>query len=308
MGNTLHKPVLFESLGGHPSIFDVLEPKPGDSILDCTVGLGGHAEEFMKRIGVSGSLMAFDADKENVDASEKLLGKNSNVTLIHSNFRELSLLNLPTFDVIFADLGISSPHLDDPGRGFSFRFEGPLDLRLDRSKGETAADLLERASEKQLFEIFADLGEVPRSSALTKHLLDLRTKGTHIKTTTKLKSAVEEVFAWKAASVLPQVFQALRMAVNDELGALRNLLDSIPKLLNVGGRAGIISFHSLEDRMTKQAFREWSSAKKNERTGQDVSPAPFILLTKKPVTPSPEEISKNPRSRSAKFRAVQKRS
>jgi 16S rRNA (cytosine1402-N4)-methyltransferase len=303
----LHVPVLFESFGPkHPSVFDVLQPKAGDCVLDCTLGLGGHAEKFLELVGANGHVTGLDADADNQKIVSEKFGTRKNFTMIHANFRDIATLNLPMFDVIFADLGLSSPHLDDPTRGFSFRFEGPLDLRLDRSQGETAAELLLRATEKELFEIFADLGEVPSSSKLSKHLIQMREKGEMIKTTTGLKKAVEEVFQWRSSSVLPQIFQALRMSVNNEIGALENLLFALPSFLKTGGRAGIISFHSLEDRLVKQAFRDWTTAEKDETTGQDRTAAPFTLLTKKALVPSPEEIQKNPRSRSAKFRAVQK--
>lgn len=306
MSELSHVPVLFDSHADVPSVFDVLNVQPGDDVLDCTLGLGGHAKRFCELVGKDGTVTGLDADSDNQTlAIENLKGEES-FAMIHANFSMIADLDLPPFDIIFADLGLSSPHLDDPSRGFSFRFDGPLDLRLDRTRGLTAADLLATITEKELFETFADLGEISGSTKLAKHLVELREKNQLITTTADLKKAVEDVFQWKANTVLAQVFQALRMKVNNELGALEALLSAIPHMLKPGGRAGIISFHSLEDRMVKQTFKEWTTAEKDDVTGQDKAPAPFILLTKKAISPSEPEIAQNPRSRSAKFRAVQK--
>ncbi len=278
-------------------------------VLDVTVGLGGHAKGFLERIGPKGKLIGMDADEENLGEVQKVLNvkKVKNVQLIHANFRDVLLTRARTpvlqCDILFADLGLSSPHLDDPKRGFSFRKEGPLDCRFDRTKGMTAAELLKQSSEKELLRIFREYGEVRGAKRLVDAILDTRRKHP-IATTQDLVKVVEGVYGWRANSLLPQVFQALRIAVNDELGALKVLLEAGPLLLKPGGRMGIISYHSLEDRMVKQRFRELTTAPKHPLTGSPLSPAPFRLLTLKPITASLSEVENNPRARSGRFRAM----
>jgi 16S rRNA (cytosine1402-N4)-methyltransferase len=300
-----HTPVL------HTTILDLLAPKEGDVVLDVTVGLGGHAQSFLEKIGPQGKLIGIDADEENLQEVKKVLNvaKVQNVTLLHTNFRNLQslphLLHLPHFSchILFADLGVSSPHFDDARRGFSFRFDGPLDCRFDRSKGETGAELLMQANEQELLRIFKDYGELRGAKKLVYGILESRSAHP-IATTQDLRRLTEAAFGWRAKSVLPQVFQALRIAVNDELGALKILLTEGPKLLKKGGRMGIMSFHSLEDRMVKQSFRELATPLKHPVTGAPISNPPFHLLTPHPITATLSEIEKNPRARSAKFRAI----
>ncbi len=290
-----HIPVL------QTTVLNVLNPTAGERVLDCTLGLGGHAAAFLEAVAPTGSLVALDADPTNLKtATERLAPFGDRATLIHGNFRDVASLNLGTFDIVFADLGLSSPHVDSADRGFSFRFDGPLDLRYDRSSGKTAADLLEDTSEDPLVQMFHDLGELHR---YVRPLVS-KLAGKRIETTTALKEIVQEVFGYRAPSVLPQIFQALRIAVNDELGALQSLLDALPSLLNPGGRAGFLSYHSLEDRLVKHVLRGMTLAPKDPLTGQKLHESPFSLITKKAIVPTPEEIAENPRSRSAKFRAL----
>ena len=323
-----HIPVLYDT------ILDLLNPKEGEVVLDMTLGLGGHAKGFLEKIGPKGKLIGLDADEGNLEeASKALLDRASpersewrglsmpgkaghsrraeNVQLIHANFRDLQnlphLLNLhtPSFDILFADLGLSSPHLDDPKRGFSFRFEGPLDCRFDQSKGETASELLMRADHEEIFQILSEYGEVRGARKLVEAIL--RSREEHpIATTKDLVKIVESVFGWKAKGMLPQIFQALRIAVNDELHALKVLLEVGPTLLKVHGRMGIISFHSLEDRLVKQAFLSLTTPDLHPLTGAPVSEPPFLLLTKKAIQANLKETTDNPRARSAKFRAIVK--
>lgn len=287
-----HVPVLVQE------VMELLSPKEGDSILDVTVGLGGHSSKFLEVIGSSGQLIGLDADEENLKLAGEQLDA-PNVELIHSNFRKLASLNIPPQDIIFADLGLSSPHIDDASRGFSFREDGPLDLRFDRTKGWTATLLLARSSEEQIESILRKYGEIERPHKLA-HALSHENP----KTTGGVRLCIEEVFGYRAPRVMPQIFQALRIAVNDELGALETLLSEGPQLLKPGGRMGVISFHSLEDRMVKQAFRTLSTGIKDEITGAIKEEAPFAIRTKKPVMPSEEEIAKNQRCRSAKLRVL----
>ncbi|PIR52699.1 16S rRNA (cytosine(1402)-N(4))-methyltransferase [Candidatus Peregrinibacteria bacterium CG10_big_fil_rev_8_21_14_0_10_49_10] len=291
-----HLPVLLAE------VLQGLSPQKGETVLDVTLGLGGHSASFLHAIGEQGHLIGMDADAENLEQAKTLLRDAAGEkTFYHCNFCEIPHMNLPLCDVVFADLGLSSPHLDTPSRGFSFRFQGPLDLRFDRTTGETAAELVEHSSEEQLRRLLRNYGEVQSAGALSAYMVLQKPK-----TTTALKECVEHVCGFRAKNVLPQVFQALRMAVNDELGSLRTLLQEGPALLQPGGRMGIISFHSLEDRMVKLAFRALSTPTINATTGAVTKKAPFVLLTKKGLVPTSQEIHANPRARSARLRLLQK--
>lgn len=281
---TMHTPVLLSE------VIKILAPKKGETVVDATIGLGGHSKAFFERIGRKGKLIGIDADATNLAKAAKAL-RGANVQLIQGNFREC----LPdSCDILFADLGVSSPHFDDPARGFSFREVGPLDSRYDQKSGQSASEFIRQTSEKNLAAVFHEFGELPKSA-----LLACAIKRTCPKTTVELVDIVSEVFGWRGKHMLPQVFQALRIAVNDELGALRILLDRGPMLLKSGGRMGIISYHSLEDRLVKRRFMALTSAVEQ---GQ----ATYVLLTKKAVKPTMEEIEMNPRARSAVFRAILK--
>ncbi|MDO8468397.1 MAG: 16S rRNA (cytosine(1402)-N(4))-methyltransferase RsmH [Candidatus Peribacter sp.] len=292
-----HSPVLLDE------VVTLLDSKEGETVLDVTLGLGGHAMKFRERIGAHGRLIGLDADEKNLaQAQERLRALPGNADCRHANFRDLAQLDLPKVDILFADLGLSSPHVDEPERGFTFRVDVPLDLRFDRSQGLPASEWLRRISLHDLTHALRAFGEMQGAHRLAQKL-----KEGEMPTTFSVVHAVEEVFGWKAPSVMPQVFQALRIAVNDELGALDALLSAGPALLNPGGRMGVISYHSLEDRRVKQVFRVLSTAPKDSATGQDLHPADFSLLTRKAVVPSDEEQHRNPRSRSAKLRVIMRR-
>lgn len=291
-----HTPVLLET------VLSVLDPKPGESVLDVTTGLGGHARAFLERTAPDGRLIALDADPDNLAlAREHLAPFGNRVQFLHANFRDCASLALPQADIILADLGLSSPHLDDPRRGFSFRTEAALDLRFDRTAGDPAALWIQKVAEQELVKALRDFGELPGAGRLARAL-----KASEIRTTSDVVRIAEEVYGWRAKSLLPQFFQALRIAVNDELGALEEFLLFAPGLLTPGGRLGIISYHSLEDRRVKQTFRSLTTAPKNPHTGQDAAPSDFTLLMRKAIISSAEEVSCNPRSRSAKFRAIRR--
>lgn len=291
----------------YPTVMDILAPKPGEHVLDVTLGLGGHASAFLAKVGGQGSLTGIDADVKNLEAAkENLAIFDGQTVFVHANFGEVVGLSLGQFDIIFADLGVSSPHLDDPSRGFMFKSDASLDMRYDKTRGKTAAEILNESTEQEIADIFYKFGEVKESFRIARVILKRRTERALLQSTTDLKTSVEEACGWRAPSILPQVFQALRIKVNDELGALDRLLAAGPAMLRPNGRLGIISYHSLEDRMVKQAFKTLATAPINETTGQDLSPAPFELLTKKALVPSDEEIAANPRSRSAKFRAIRR--
>lgn len=290
-----HTPVLLTT------VLDLLDPKEGETVIDVTVGLGGHASGFLERIGSKGKLIGMDADEENVRVAGcrlKVEGRDD-VMLLHANFRDIATLGLQRCDILFADLGLSSPHVDDPSRGFSFRAEGPLDCRYDRSQGVTAAGLIQKSPQEELVKIFQEYGEVRRVHTLVQALLAAREKKP-IATTTDLVEIVQQVYGWQAKKVFPQIFQALRIAINDEMGALNSLLEYGPSLLNPDGRMGVISYHSLEDRKVKRRFQALTKHTSGTAATQ------YKLLTKKPIKATLAQVENNPRARSARFRAIQK--
>ncbi|MDD5055529.1 MAG: 16S rRNA (cytosine(1402)-N(4))-methyltransferase RsmH [Candidatus Peribacteraceae bacterium] len=296
-----HEPVLLAEC------LRILNPESGESVLDVTLGLGGHARAFIDRIGPTGRFIGLDADSDNLRlAQESLKDIPVASTFIHANF--LSLPDcLPedrrTFDVIIADIGLSSVHVDDPSRGFTFRKDAPLDLRFDRTTGMTGAALLASLDPSTLLSAFREYGELPRARSLVDAIV--RVRGDHpILRTGELVDVVRGVFGYKTPDVLPQIFQALRILVNQELSALRHLLAIGPSLLKPGGRLGIISFHSLEDRLVKHAFRGLVTETKDVVTGAPIAKTPFTLLTPKAVRPSAQEVKRNSRSRSACLRAL----
>jgi len=297
----IHTPVLPRE------VIEILDPRPGESILDVTVGLGGHASAFLREIGLSGKFVGLDADEENLEEVRKVwkVRKVRNGTLIHANFRDLWELQLGAFDVIFADLGLSSPHLDELERGFTYSSDAPLDMRYDRTAGKTAADILNRASAVTLRDIFRDFGELREAAKLAKVVVSAR-RSKEMGRSADLREVAVRVYGNREMYFLSQIFQALRIAVNDELGALQAFLAEGPNMLVPGGRMGVMSYHSLEDRMVKQAFRDLTTPEKHPLTGAPLSPPLFELLTKKPIVSSEAEIAENPRSRSARLRAIVK--
>lgn len=292
-----HQPVLLQET------LEYIAPTTGESVLDVTVGLGGHSRAFLEAVGPTGSLVATDADSENLEtARQNLSAFTGQTSFVHSNFEHLPELDLGTFDIIFADLGLSSPHLDNAGKGFSIKLDGPLDMRFDRTSGITAAALIKSLPEEELADIFYLYGEIRQSRKLAAVLkTDLPT------TTHELCNSCEHVFSYKTTSFLPQVFQSLRIAVNNELKALDVLLAEGPKMLNSGGRLGIISFHSLEDRAVKQMFKKLSTPEIDDTTGAISKESEYELITRKAVKPTAEEVEHNKRSRSAILRVLRKR-
>jgi 16S rRNA (cytosine1402-N4)-methyltransferase len=299
-----HIPVLLNEA------MEVLSPQPGDVVVDCTVGLGGHSEAIAAKMAPQGRIIGFDLDPANLArAAERLTLSHVAFTPIQANFvsvpAHLAQLHFKA-DIVFADLGFSSTQMDDPDRGFSFNEEGPLDMRLDPTASLTAADLVNGSSERELADIIFQYGEDPLARKIARKLAQNR-QPEPILTTARLARLVQEAYGSRARTSrmhpATRTFMALRIAVNDELGALRGLLEWISRnaepekisadgCLNSGARVAIISFHSLEDRMVKHAFADL--AKRGLAT----------RLTKKPIGPSETETTANPRSRSAKLRTV----
>jgi len=279
---------------------DLLKPEQGNHVIDGTLGLGGHALHILPKIGSEGHYYGFDLDEENMkSAQERLSGYADQLTFIHDNFAHcnsrLQEIGVHAVDRILLDLGLSSPHVDEASRGFSFKQEGPLDMRFDRSKGITAEYVLNRYSEEDLKKIFYEYGEERYAPKITRMILERR-REQPFKMTTDLTGLIDEIMKNPKDKrlVATRVFQALRIEVNDELSVLRESIPMMLDLLAPGGRLVIMSYHSLEDRIVKHTFRDHA---KN---------GPFTLLTKKPIVPTEDEIKSNPRSRSAKLRGIEK--
>jgi len=279
-----------------------LNVRPGGVIADATLGLAGHSSEIATRLGPKGKLIAFDRDPEAMELAKARLeelraelgAEMPEIRLVPKAFSEAANEIEPgSLDGLLADIGVSSLQLDDPHRGFSFRSEGPLDMRMDTRTGETAEQVVNQADEEELANLIYEFGEERRSRRIARAIVRARP----ITTTAELARVVSAAApAMKGDKIHPatRTFQALRIRVNDELGEIRTLLESAPSLLRPGGRLVVISFHSLEDRIVKDAFREASRNKVYE------------VLTKKPVIAGEEEERRNPRSRSAKLRAAMK--
>ena len=270
----------------------LLDPKAGEVWVDCTLGGGGHAALIAEKLGASGKLIGLDQDPVMLAlAGRRLAGLPA--TLVHANFDQLSSvlanLGVPAVDGLLADLGFSSDQLAEAGRGLSFRTDGPLDMRLDPTAGQTAADLVNRMSEEGLADVFFEFGEERHSRRVARKVVERRV--TKPFTTTADLANVVRGCVPRSGGIDPatRVFQALRIAVNDELGSLDRLLAMLPSVVKPGGRVGIISFHSLEDRRVKQAFR---------------TPGVWEPLTRKPAEAGLEEQARNPRARSAKLRVA----
>lgn len=271
------------------------------TFIDCTVGAAGHSRRLLEQHPEIELLIGLDQDPDALNIAESVLEPyKSKVKLIHANFRKINeVASVDRVDGIFMDLGVSSMQLDQKEKGFSFMYDGPLDMRMDPTSFMTAKRAVNSLSEHELADIFWKYGEENRSRKAAKAIVEARRK-TKLETTKDLVDVLSPVLTWggrknKNIHPLTQVFQALRIYVNDELGSLERALPSAIHLLASGGRLGAISFHSLEDRIVKNYFRDGSQEKK------------LILLTKKPIGPTDEEVEKNPRSRSAKLRFVEKR-
>lgn len=264
--------------------------KPGGIYLDATVGGGGHTRLILQTVSDS-QVIAIDRDQDAINAAKNNLAEfTERLTFWHGNFAEYQPKNL-TFDGIIADLGVSSFHLDTGSRGFSFRQEAELDMRMDQRENLTAADIINEWEEPELADIFYKYGEERLSRRIAKQIVEKRP----FKTTTELANeifhSVPRSYRYGRIHPATRVFQALRIVVNQELASLENFLKTAPKWLKPGGRIGIISFHSLEDRIVKHSFKE----------------SPILqVITKKPITPQEAELQQNQRSRSAKLRIAEK--
>lgn len=287
---------------------DLLEPREGRVIVDGTLGGGGHSEALLVR---GATVVGIDRDPSALAAARVRLARfGDRFRAVQGAFGDVAALVDGPVDGLLLDLGVSSPQLDTAARGFSFQQDGPLDMRM-ADRGETAAELIERVTERELADLIYGLGEERFSRPIARELKARRPKTT-LEAVEAVKAAVPRK-AWpRDLHVATRTFQALRLAVNDELGQLDLALAALPALLKPGGRAAIISFHSLEDRKVKQAFRALCGEAPDELPRglpvQRERKADFVALTKKPVVAGEAEVQHNPRARSAKLRGIERKS
>jgi 16S rRNA (cytosine1402-N4)-methyltransferase len=296
-----HTPVLLSAS------IEGLNIKPDGIYVDCTFGGGGHSHAILQKLGASGKLVVFDQDEE----ARANCPNDNKIIFVPQNFRYLQrflrLHKITKVDGILADLGVSSHQFDEAERGFSIRFDAALDMRMDQRQGKTAADILQHFTEAQLHKLFEKFGEVTNSKTLARTIVQQRDVAP-IRTINEFKQAIQAVVKGNPQKYFAQVFQALRIEVNDELIVLQELLEQVPALLNPGGRVAIITFHSLEDRLVKNFFRSGSFT---ETEADEVygtrSENPLRAITKKPIVATTMEIKENARSRSAKLRVAEKK-
>lgn len=317
---TYHIPVLLkESVNG-------LHIKPNGIYVDVTFGGGGHSREILSRLGADGHLFSFDqdADAENnifedrgdaKDCSNEQKGKrfvdDSRFTFVRSNFRFLKnwmqYYGIEQIDGLLGDLGVSSHHFDDESRGFSFRFDAPLDMRMNKRAGKTAADIVNEYDEEQLANLFYIYGELKNSRRIASALTNAR-RQKPIATTSDFISAVEPLFKREREKKdMAKLFQALRIEVNHEMTALKEMLMAATDVMKPGGRLSIITYHSLEDRIVKNIMKTGNIEGKVEQDFFGHIDSPYKLINNKVIVPSEEEQSQNPRSRSAKLRIAERK-
>ena len=289
-----HQPVMVEQ------VLDWLDPQPHQTMLDCTVGRGGHLAVVGPRLAPDGRYIGIDVDPANIEFLQATTSQSPvRLELWRGNFadadRALNELSIGPVDGLLADLGFASAQMDDPARGLSFQADGPLDMRLDPMLAQTAADLVRRLPERELADLFWQYGQERLSRRIARKIVDQRRKSP-IRTTRQLAELCAAAYGAgrRRQRIHPatRVFQALRIAVNDELGRLEVLLGKIGQLVRPGGRVVVISFHSLEDRLVKTAMRQWRRA------------ADDVMWTPKPIRPTDAQRRTNPRCRSARLRAI----
>ncbi len=299
MEETRHHPVLLEE------VLQILDCRPGRVYADGTVGSGGHSRGVLERSSPTGRLIGLDWDAEALERARKNLSPFAGrFELRRANFRDfhsiLESLSIPGVDGILLDLGVSSEQLESRERGFSFRWDAPLDMRMSQETMTTARELVRKLPAAELERLLREFGEERWARRIARNIVRAREKAP-LRTTRELVQVIEKSVPPQRRGIHPatRTFQALRISVNEELKNLKAFLGNAPDLLNPGGRLCIISYHSLEDRIVKNHFRECARR-------EDRKTPPFALLTPKPVVPSGKEISRNPRARSAKMRAVEK--
>jgi 16S rRNA (cytosine1402-N4)-methyltransferase len=295
-----HIPVLLAE------VLEGLNIKPDGAYVDCTFGGGGHSKAILEKLNDKGRLVVFDQDedaRDNVPADERLLFVPQNFRYVK---RFLQLHGYVKTDGLLADLGVSSHQFDKAERGFSTRFDAELDMRMDQRQELTAAVVLQSYAEKDLHKMFEQYGEVTNSKTLAKTIVDNR-RSLSLRTTKDLKNALAGIVKGNPNKYFAQVFQALRIEVNDEMGALKELLLQLPDVIKPGGRAAIITFHSIEDKLVKTFFREGSFEQQEDHPFENTkSRSVFKPVNKKPIEATAAEQKLNPRSRSAKLRVAER--
>ncbi|HEU4901305.1 MAG TPA: 16S rRNA (cytosine(1402)-N(4))-methyltransferase RsmH [Flavisolibacter sp.] len=295
-----HVPVLLNEVIAQLGI------KPSGIYVDCTFGGGGHSRAILEKLDDAGRLVAFDQDAD----AKRNLPDDSRVIFIPQNFRHLHrflrLNGIGQVDGVLADLGVSSHQFDEGGRGFSTRFDAALDMRMDQRQEKTAADVLRAYSEQDLHKLFEQYGEVTNAKTLARTIVEKR-RIAPIQTIDDFKTAVSGIVKGNPNKYFAQVFQALRIEVNDEMGALKELLEQLPQVLKVGGRVAVITFHSIEDRLVKVFFKNNTFEEEDENPFETKEKIRTLkLVNKKPIEASQEELKRNPRSRSAKLRVAER--
>nr|WP_214447248.1 16S rRNA (cytosine(1402)-N(4))-methyltransferase RsmH [Flavihumibacter rivuli] len=296
-----HIPVLLQEC------IDALAIRPDGVYVDCTFGGGGHSRAILEKLGPEGRLVAFDQDadaKQNLPADDRVLFVPQNFRYLQ---RFLRLHKINGVDGVLADLGVSSHQFDEAERGFSIRFDADLDMRMDQRSELTAKEILASYAEQQLHKLFEQYGEVTNARTLARTIVAARGK-MPMQTISQFKAVVQPVVKGNPNKYFAQVFQALRIEVNDELGALKEMLQQLPAVLHPGGRAAIITFHSLEDRIVKNYFKKGVFEEVEDQNPFENKEVKLELkvVGKKPVLPTEKEMKMNPRSRSAKLRVAEK--
>lgn len=287
-------------------VINGLQIDPSGIYVDCTFGGGGHSAGILQQLNRHGKLIAFDQDADAI----KNVPDDNRVIFIPHNFRHLQRFlrfhKISKVNGVLADLGVSSHQFDAGERGFSTRFNGALDMRMNQSEKPDAAFVINNYKEERLHKIFEQYGEVTNAKNLSKLIVQLR-KSQTLKTINEFKNALYPVVKGQPEKYFAQVFQALRIEVNDELGALKEMLLQVPGILEEGGRIAVITFHSLEDKIVKNFFKNgnFNEVQENDLYGI-LSKSDLKIITKKPITPSQEELKNNPRSRSSKLRIAEK--
>ncbi len=289
-----------------PEVLEMLDIKADGTYVDVTLGGGGHSRAIVERLDENGHLYSFDQDREAVERAFV----DSRFTVIHGNFRYLSnflrYYNVDSIDGLLADLGVSFHHFDDPSRGFSFRWDGRLDMRMNRAGSLDAVKVLNEYSEEQLADIFYLYGELKNARRMAKAIVSARS-GHPIETVEELRSVIAPLInPRQEKKELAQVFQALRIEVNHEIDALKAMLTQALAALKPGGRIAVITYHSLEDRLVKNFMKTGNLEGKVDKDFYGRSLAPMALVTSRPIVASEAEVERNPRSRSAKLRVAQK--
>ncbi len=298
---TYHIPVLLEeSIKG-------MNIRPGGTYVDVTFGGGGHSKEILSRLNKEGKLLGFDQDEDaeqNIVSDKRFIFVRSNFRYLHNFLRYYQIENT---DAILADLGVSSHHFDDSERGFSFRFDGKLDMRMNKRAGITAADIINNYDEERIADIFYLYGELKNSRKLASVLTKARTNKP-VETIGDFLEIIKPLFGReREKKELAKVFQALRIEVNQEMEALKEMLLSATEALRPGGRLVVITYHSLEDRMVKNLMKSGNIEGKQEQDFFGNIQTPFRIINNKVILPTEEELARNPRSRSAKLRIAEKK-